>query len=58
MTLTEKRYRKLEECVGFDYVLETHEGTDFAEFVTSMGGDVAKYRVYGTDEDGYTVTCK
>ena len=44
--------------MGFDYVLETHEGNDFAEFVTSTGGDVAKYRVYGTDEDGYTVTCK
>lgn len=44
----------LEEQVGFDYIVEQHDGRDFTEFVISMGGDVLTYRVYG-QQGSYSV---
>ena len=58
MGINEKRYAHLEKEVGFDYILETREAPDFTEFVTSTGGDVDRYRVYGTSEDNFFIGIK
>lgn len=38
-----------DENVGYDYIMEVREGSDFTEYVISIGGDVERYRVYGSD---------
>lgn len=51
------RLQFLDEQVGFDYVIEQHEGRDFTQFVISVGGDVCRYRVYG-QPGNYSVYAK
>ena len=56
MTTLHERHKKfLMEHTGVDRIIEDRGlwGCDkycFSEFVTSQGGDVAVYRVYGADE--------
>lgn len=56
--MTEARRKFLDENVGYDYIMETRELGDCTEFITSMGGDVARYRVYGDKPDEFKVYCK
>lgn len=46
-SIHEARRKYFMEEIDPDYILETREGPDFTEFVSSMGGDVTRYRVYG-----------
>ena len=48
----------LDQAVGFDYILETRHFSDFTEFIVSTGGDVCRYRVYGSREGEYHVCAK
>lgn len=44
---------------GIDYILETRDVVrDFTEFVTTQGGDVAVYRVYGTGKNDFKIYMK
>ena len=52
------RMEFLEQNVGFDYIIEAHETKRFTEFITSTGGDVVRYRVYGNTDEDYSVTAK
>lgn len=52
------RLRALEQRVGFDYILDTYSSADFTEYVTSTGGDVCRYRVYGSSEGEFRVYAK
>ena len=57
--LVNRRMMYLFDTTGIDYILETRDcGRDFTEFVTSQGGDVCRYRVYGTDEDNFKLYAK
>lgn len=47
------RVEFLLESRGVDYIIETRETRDFTEFVTSQGGDVCVYRVYGNNDKNY-----
>jgi len=55
---TKARHKFLDENVGYDYILETRDGGEFTEFVTSMGGDVTVYRVYGDKQGEFKVYCR
>ena len=50
-----ERFKFLDETVGFDYILREDQGSDFTEYVTSMGGDVSTYRVYGKTKEEFAV---
>jgi len=38
-----------------DRIIEEYECRDYSEFVTSAGGDVTVYRVYGNAPDRFNV---
>lgn len=45
-----KAFEILNEEVDFDYIIESHNGGDFVEFVLSLGGDILRRRVYENGE--------
>ena len=58
MKLETKRKRFFNENVGADKVLDTYNCEDFAEYTVKRGGDVERYRVYGSDKTNFCITMK
>ena len=53
-----KRKRFFDEVVGADKVLDVYNCEAFSEYIVKRGGDVERYRVYGTDKNSFYVTEK
>lgn len=47
MTLTEARMKFFKEHTHVDRIIETEEWRDYLQLLTSQGGDIEVYRVYG-----------
>ena len=56
--VAKERKKCLRENIGYDYILEVREEEDFTEYITSTGGDVCRYRVYGDKSDKMMVVAK
>ena len=52
------RVNHLDKNMGFDYTLRIQTTPDFTEVVTSTGGDVETYRIYGSCEADFRLACK
>ena len=53
--LANARRKYLDKYVGFDYILDEYHDRDYSEFITSMGGDVSRNRVYGSSMADFRV---
>ncbi len=56
--LYKERYEFFMQQIDPDYILRMYDDCEFSEYVSSMGGDVATYRVYGKCKDDFRVYCK
>lgn len=52
MMTEDKAFQILDESIGVDYVIDSYEGRDYWEFITSTGGDVCRYRVHSDGSIG------
>ncbi len=52
----EARRKYLLDNTGIDRIIETCDVVrDFTDFITTQGGDVVKYRVYGTSDKDFAL---
>ena len=56
--IQEARLKWFLDEIDPDYILETRQDPDFTEFISSMGGDVTRYRVYGDTEADFRCYAK
>lgn len=57
--IAQKRRTYLRKNTGIDRILKTIDVVrDYTEFVTSQGGDIVVYRVYGRSEDEFEIYIK
>lgn len=57
--IAQKRRTYLRKNTGIDRILKTIDVVrDYTEFITSQGGDITVYRVYGKTENEFQIYIK